>query len=154
GGDWMPLSRLVAPVLPATIVAAAEIASIAPLRFAVPRLALALAGELFVLGHIGPKAARVGGDRAAVMRELGPVLVGRTTSATVEVGWVGATTAATLLDLAGVTDPSIARLPGGHTSKKITAELLDARAADTLVLLLADGAELARPWTASAFARV
>ena len=32
GGDWMPLSRLVAPVLPAVVLVAAEIAAVADLR--------------------------------------------------------------------------------------------------------------------------
>jgi hypothetical protein len=74
--------------------------------------------------------------------------------AALDIGWLGAATDATIVDLAGLTDPVIAVLPGGHTSKAIPAALLDARKVDTIVLLLSEGASLREPWTASQFARV
>src|SRR5207248_268281 len=39
-----------------------------------------------------------------------------------------------VIDLAGITDPEIARLPGGHLSKLVSAELLQNRAPDALLL--------------------
>jgi hypothetical protein len=39
------------------------------------------------------------------------------------------------VDLAGVTDREIAYLPGGHTSKAISASLLSSRNTDTLLML-------------------
>jgi hypothetical protein len=153
GGDWMPLSRLVVPVLPAVILAAAHVASVADARMTAARVALALAGELFVMIKIGPVAARVGPDRAALVREIAVALEGARVVAALDAGWVGAATEANIVDLAGLTDPAIAALPGGHTTKRIAPALLDARGVDTLVLLLARGARLETPWTASSFDR-
>ncbi|WP_438036751.1 hypothetical protein [Sorangium sp. So ce204] len=153
GGDWMPLSRLVVPALPAVVLAAAHVASVAGARATALRLALALAGELFVMVRVGPTAARVGSDRLRVVEELRGALAGAEVVAALDVGWLGAATGATLVDLAGVTDPAIAALPGGHTTKRIPGALLDARRVDALVLLLAGGEALASPWPASRFAR-
>ncbi|WP_437820325.1 hypothetical protein [Sorangium sp. So ce1078] len=153
GGDWMPLSRLVVPALPAVVLAAAHVASAARARATALRIALALAGQLFVMIRIGPTAARVGGDRLRVVEELRGALAGAEVVAALDIGWLGAATGATLVDLAGVTDPAIAALPGGHTTKRIPGALLDARGVDALVLLLAEGQALASPWTASRFAR-
>ncbi|WP_437282540.1 hypothetical protein WME90_18770 [Sorangium sp. So ce375] len=153
GGDWMPLSRLVVPALPAVALAAAHVASVADARVTALRLALALAGQLFVMVRVGPTAARVGGDRLRVVEELRGALAGAEVVAALDIGWLGAATGATVVDLAGVTDPAIAALPGGHTTKRIPGALLDARRVDALVLLLAEGEAPASPWTASRFAR-
>jgi hypothetical protein len=153
GGDWMPLSRLVVPVLPAVVLAVARLAQVASLRATALRVSLALAGELWTLVKVGPTAARVGPDRARLVRELAPALEGARVVAALDVGWVGASTDARLVDLAGLTDPAIAVLPGGHTTKRIPRDLLDARGVDTLVFLLAPGERLPESWTAGAFAR-
>ena len=50
-------------------------------------------------------------------------------------------------------DPIVAALPGGHTSKPVPDELLAERNVDTIVMLLADGAELEADWTRSRFSR-
>lgn len=153
GGDWMPLSRLTAPVLPTVALAAAHLASIAGRAATAIRFALAIAAEVWVFARIGPKAARVSADRAALVEELRRPLRGARAIATVDVGWAGAAASGVVVDLAGVTDPAVAALPGGHTTKAIPPALLDARGVDTLLLLLDGGAELAVPWTASRFAR-
>jgi hypothetical protein len=157
GGDWMPLSRLVVAVLPTVVLAAAYVAgaSDAPLASAatVARLAIALTAAGWVMVRIGPSAARVGEGRLAVIDELAPALASARVVAALDVGWVGAATDATIVDLAGVTDPAIAALPGGHTSKHVPPVLLATREVDTLVLLLDEGAPLATPWTESRFAR-
>lgn len=153
GGDWMPLSRLVVPVLPSLALAALFVAREAALAATAARLAAAVAGQVFVLVHVGPAAARVGEDRLRVLSELGPALAGAKVVASLDIGWVGAATAATIVDLAGVTDPAIAALPGGHTTRRIPPGLLDARGVDALVLLLAPGERPAEPWTRSRFAR-
>ena len=153
GGDWMPLSRLVVPVLPTIALAALLLAQRAALPATCVRLALAVAGHTFVLVHVGPTAARVGADRLRVIDELRPAFTGARVVASLDIGWVGASTDATIVDLAGVTDPRIAALPGGHTTKQIPVGLLEARGVDTLVLLLAPEARVASPWTRSRFAR-
>lgn len=153
GGDWMPLSRLVVPALPAVVLAAAHLASVADARATAARIALALAGELFALLKVGPTAAQVGADRLHLIDELRGALAGARVVAALDIGWLGAATPATLVDLAGVTDPAIAALPGGHTTKRIPVGLLDARGVDTLVFLLPPGEPLRDPWTTSRFAR-
>ena len=71
--------------------------------------------------------------------------------ATIDVGWTGAAAPqASIVDLAGVTDPEVAALPGGHTSKNISGAFLTARSPDALVFQLAPGADAD---TAPRFAR-
>lgn len=153
GGDWMPLSRLAVPALPAVALAAAHIASVASPLVTAARLAIALAGEVFVFIKIGPTSARVMESRLAVVEELRAPLQKARVVAALDIGWLGASTSATIVDLAGVTDPAIAALPGGHTTRQIPPALLDARRVDTLVLLLEEGSTLQTPWTESRFAR-
>jgi hypothetical protein len=52
----------------------------------------------------------------------------------VDVGWLGAATDKTIVDFAGVTDPEVAYLPGGHTSKRLPVDFLERREVDALVL--------------------
>jgi hypothetical protein len=63
-----------------------------------------------------------------------PHLDGVTRVAALDVGWVSAATEADIVDLAGLTDPEIASLPGGHTSKHVDARFLLDRAPDALLL--------------------
>ena len=84
------------------------------------------------------------------MRELGPVLAPARVVAALDVGWVGAISDAHIVDLAGITDPSVASLPGGHTSKRIPPSFLRARRVDHLVMLLRPGSAANEPWPDSA----
>jgi hypothetical protein len=154
GGDWMPLSRLFVPVLPTVVLLVAELSAFAAPWSTVVRVTLAVAAELFVMVRVGPAASKVGAARAVLIEDARPHFSGAEAVASIDVGWVGCATEGTVVDLAGVTDPAIARLSGGHTSKRITPGLLDERRVDRVVLLLEQGAELAMPWTASRFARV
>ncbi len=153
GGDWMPLSRLMVPVLPSVALSALFLAERSSLWTTSIRLVAAIAGQVFVLVHIGPKAAAVGRDRFALIEQTRPVFSASSVIASLDIGWVGAASNATLVDLAGVTDPAIAALPGGHTTKQIPSNLLDNRGVDTLVLLLAPGEQAKTPWTHTRFAR-
>ncbi len=154
GGDWMPLSRLVAPVLPASALCVAQLIAVADARATAARLVLALAGQVFQIVRVGPSAIHVGDDRRALIDELRAPLAEARVVAALDIGWLGAATDATIVDLAGLTDPAIAVLPGGHTSKPIPVGLLDARKVDTLVLLLKEGEPLVEPWTDAFFARI
>ncbi len=155
GGGWMPRSRRVVPVLPTVGVGAAHVASVADPRVAAARLALALAGQVFQVVRVGPaEIAGVSAARLGVIEALRPSLEGASVVAALDVGWLGAATDATIVDLAGLTDPAIAVLPGGHTSKAIPARLLDAREVSAVVLLVKDGEPLAEPWTETFFARI
>ncbi|MGD0528714.1 MAG: hypothetical protein ABSE49_26495 [Polyangiaceae bacterium] len=134
GGDWMPYARLMVPVLPSLAWAAAVASEHAhPVATGVRSLlALALGGVLVARG--GTDGRRVGGDRAALIATARPLLACFRHVASADVGWVGAATDADLVDLGGVTDPTIAVLPGGHTSKRIDARLLLERDTDALLL--------------------
>jgi hypothetical protein len=79
--------------------------------------------------------------------------------AALDIGWVSAATEADIIDLAGLTDPTIASLPGGHTSKRIDAAMLLDRDPDVLLLYAVVGDGQTRPtdirsWRSSIFPRV
>jgi hypothetical protein len=136
GGDWMPLYRLVVPVLPGLILAGGELNQRSgPGWASALRLLAALAVALNLAWSLGPSAARVGSQRAALIDGARPVLAGAQRVGTLDVGWVGAATGATIVDFAGVTDPTVARLGGGHTSKRLPPNFLESRAVDALVVL-------------------
>lgn len=135
GGDWMSLYRLAVPVLPSFALGAAELWRVAAGWASWTRLGLALAMSLHLAVSVGPAARRVGPDRERLMELSRPALAGARSVATLDVGWVGAISDATLLDLAGVTDEAIAMLPGGHTSKRVDDATLRSRSVDALVLL-------------------
>jgi hypothetical protein len=152
GGDWMALSRLFVPALPVLVYAAASVArrggTVAPAL----RAAGAATGALFAWSAVGWDLGRVGRDRADLLRELGPALAEARTVAAVDVGWVGvAAPLAEVVDLAGVTDPTVARLPGPHTGKKIPDGFLEQRGVDTLVLNLSGDESITEPWVYSRF---
>lgn len=135
GGDWMALFRLFVPVLPGLFVAGAAIAATSSLGATAARVGLASAVSAYLLFDKGSDARRVGPAREALIARARPVLAGSRAVAALDVGWVGAAYPGTVVDLAGVTDETIAKLPGGHTSKKVTPAMLEHRGVDTLVLL-------------------
>ena len=154
GGDWMPVSRLMVPALPVLALAVAALARAAAPWAVALRFALAVAGEAWVWLSQGPKLGRVGGDRADLIAELSADLRSARVVACLDVGWVGAAAPqAAVVDLAGVTDPDVARLPGAHTQKRLPEGFLEARQVDTLLLEVPEGATLAEPWTATPLSR-
>jgi hypothetical protein len=140
GGDWMPLSRLLVPAFPALLVVAFAVAERASTAATLLRGTIALGALSFALFRVGADARGVVAVRNHLIEQAIPVLAARGGVAALDVGWVSAATHGPVVDLAGLTDPAIAALPGGHTSKRVTAALLDARGADTLVLLRRAGA--------------
>jgi hypothetical protein len=107
-----------------------------PLTDAV-RAAVAVGLGVLLLARSGSllrDARRVNADRTALVEEARPVLGPLARVATLDIGWVGAATEADIVDLAGLTDPQIAALPGGHTSKRVGAMLLLSRDPDALLL--------------------
>ena len=151
GGDWMPFHRLFVPVLPSLIYAGAELAQHEPLW----KTSLRLGASLFVSSQLfiwrGPSARGVERQRAELIAGTRPLLAGARRVATLDIGWVGASTAARVVDLAGVTDPSVAQLAGGHTSKRLPDSFLESRDVDALVLLIEDSSE--QLWPDAKFAR-
>ena len=136
GGDWMPMSRLFVPVLPSLAIVFAHLARHASAWSTMLRGGLCCAGQMFVFATVGPAAARVGEDRLRLVESLQEQVDPSDVIASVDIGWVGAAHRGKVVDLAGVTDPDIAALPGGHTSKRIPEGSLDARGVTHLLLLM------------------
>jgi hypothetical protein len=136
GGDWMALFRLFVPVLPALLLVGARLASFASPWATLARLAVAtgVSGLLFV--DKGHATRGVLAQRLALIHGARSMLAGARHVAALDVGWVGAATEADVVDLAGVTDETVARFPGGHTSKHLPPDFLARRGVDALVLLI------------------
>jgi hypothetical protein len=135
GGDWMSLYRLAVPVLPSFVLGAAELWRVAPPWTSWLRLACAGAMSVYLAAALGPTARGVGPARERLIEAARAPLDGAKVVAALDVGWVGAVSDFTVVDLAGVTDEAIAMLPGGHTSKRVDDSLLRNRNVDALVLL-------------------
>jgi len=149
--------RLIVPVVPSLAWAAVLLAEHAhPLATAARSIAAVGLGVLLVvLDRGGADWRRVGADRAALVAAARAPLSGRTRIASLDVGWVGAATEADVLDLGGVTDPEIAALPGGQTSKRVDGILLVDRGADALLLYAPRGlpAEGLGAWSEARYGR-
>jgi hypothetical protein len=156
GGDWMPYARLMVPVVPSLAYAAVLASSRAHPAAILARLSSAIAVGVALLARGATDGRRVGPERAALVDAARPVLAGAGRVAALDVGWVGAATDADLIDLAGVTDPEIAALPGGHTSKHVDAMFLLARRPDVLLLYAPGGLPGGRldAWQDAAYGRM
>ena len=134
GGDWMPYARLLVPVVPSLLVAfvvsAPHARGLASLARGVA--ALAVGGYLIAAG--GTSGRDVGADRKRLVADARPYLASAHRVASLDIGWPTAASEASIVDLAGLTDPVIAALPGGHTSKRIDAALLLERDPDVLLV--------------------
>lgn len=139
GGDWMPFWRLAMPVFPGLLLVGSSLLAATPAWRAGLRLLPVLACAALLHGAQGTATRAVRNERARLIASLPPLLAGARRVATLDVGWVGASGDHAVIDLAGVTDPEVARLPGGHTSKRLPQNFLDARRIDALVLLAEAG---------------
>jgi hypothetical protein len=135
GGDWMAFFRLFVPVLPGLFLVGARLVAAAPRWASVVRVLAASAVSGLLLFTKGSNARGVLAERLALVARAAPLLERAHCVVALDVGWVGASTSADIVDLAGVTDESIAMLHGGHTSKRIPETLLRARGVDAAVLL-------------------
>jgi hypothetical protein len=139
GGDWMPYARLAVPIVPTLAWAGAQVAAHAhPLATGVRTAAAMALGVAFVVQG-GTNGRHVGTDRERLVEAATPVLAKARRVAALDIGWVGAATSADVVDLAGLTDPEIAALPGGHTSKRVDSMFLLSRDPDHLLLYAPSG---------------
>ncbi len=137
GGDWMPGFRLMAPVIPLYALLASE--PVAARWPASKGKALALLAACALLPALDlavelPRARAAGAAREAAGTELATSLAASRRVALVDVGWLAYRSGVEVVDLGGVTDPSIGRLAGGHLDKRIDPALLQQRAPATIVL--------------------
>jgi hypothetical protein len=137
GGDWMPGYRLLVPVLPAYALLAAVGAARLCLR--APRTAAALVAFACLvpsvdlatrIGELRPNAAhreRLRPLASTLARQAGAV-------ALLDIGYLGYASGAEVVDLGGLTDPRIARMPGGHLQKRIDPAYFRQRNPSAIVL--------------------
>lgn len=147
GGDWMPLWRLWMPVVPALFLTGAGVLGRAPRRGVVLALVPVAACAALLHATQGRATRAVRAERQRLIEALPELLGDARRVASVDVGWVGAAGAHDVVDLAGVTDPEVAYLPGGHTSKRLPHDFLERRRVDALVLLAEGPADAAAPGT-------
>jgi hypothetical protein len=141
GGDWMPFARLFAPVLPSLLFAFVVAAPFCDSRWMIARAGAAFALAIAALATSPPELRRLWPQRLALAREATPLLMDAGTIATLDIGWVTLASEADVVDLAGLTDPAIAALPGGHTSKRVDGALLLGRHPDVVLLYTTSGSE-------------
>ena len=134
GGDSMPYARLFVPVLPSLLAIHVQIARFSHGPVFWPRTCASVGLAAWVFVTAGPRGRHVMSEREDLVRRATPVLAGSGAIAAVDVGWVSACSDAKIVDLAGLTDPEIAVLPGGHTSKHVSGAMLLDRDVDTIVL--------------------
>jgi hypothetical protein len=155
GGDWMPYSRLWVPVVPSLAFAAALASEESSPPFDAIRGVAALALGAALIGRGGTSGRSVGPDRDALIHAAAPWLADARDVAALDVGWVSAATEADILDLAGLTDPEIAALPGGHTSKRIQGRFFLSRDPDAWLVYAPEGLPGGLgSWRAAAYPRV
>lgn len=136
GGDWMPMSRLFAPVIPQLALVYAYLALETRSWASVLRAVGCVVAFGFVWVRVGVSSASVTADRLRLVQQLSGMVATEQVVASVDIGWVGVAHSGPVLDLAGVTDPQIAAFSGGHTSKLIPVEYLDVRGVRYLLLLV------------------
>jgi hypothetical protein len=134
GGDWMPYARLFVPIVPSLLVAFVELLPNVHVAWSVLRLAAATLFGVVMAVRAAPSGRGVGDDRLALIERARPALLGVRVVAALDIGWLSAATDARIIDLAGLTDPTIAFLPGGHTSKRVSPSMLLERSVDCVLV--------------------
>jgi hypothetical protein len=153
GGDWMALYRLMVPALPTAVLAGATLAELGSRRGLLVRTGIALT-VCGLLGFYKAWPAReLLARRLHLIEQARPALRGVERVAGLDIGWLGVATSAQVVDLAGITDPDVARLPGAHTDKKIRSDFWTRRDPEALVVLLRQGASVPQDWRDAPFAR-
>ncbi len=140
GGDWMPGVRLFVPVLP--LVAWMVGVGVSDIVRRTRSKTVLVAACCVVLGAPGAlfaidaqQAIEAGRTREREGRALAHELTRAARRvALIDVGFLAYVGGFEPVDLAGVTDPGIGRLPGGHCDKPITGAMLVERGVDGLLL--------------------
>lgn len=140
GGDWMPGFRLIVPLLPLYALAGAHGLALARERrrlvkigaYACALLAVGLPALDFAVElPLAREAGALRDERASILRAD---LARYDRVALIDIGYLAYDTDLETIDLAGLTDPAIARLPGGYLDKRIEEGFLSGRDPDAIVL--------------------
>lgn len=137
GGDWMPGYRLLVPVLPLyASLAGWGIARTFARKSWWWAIALGLACLIPAADLVTriPDIAAAGKSQRAAAGLAARLHAEARVVALVDVGYLAYESRSEVVDLGGITDPVIAKLPGGHLDKHVSAEYLARRAPDTIVL--------------------
>jgi len=134
GGDWMPYARLIVPIVPSLALVFVDVGRVAHRASTLARTVIAVVLGCLVAAKAAPAGRHVHMARKELIAKARPVLADAKVVAALDVGWVGAATNARIVDLAGLTDPAIAVLAGGHTSKAVDLAMLLDRDVDTFVI--------------------
>jgi hypothetical protein len=136
GGDWMPYARLAAPVAPSLALVFVRSVSTSNQIAAMLRAIVAFGFGARLLVVAAPAGRHVEDDRDRLIDASRQYLQNARVIASGDIGWPTAASEGHVVDLAGLTDPNIAVLGGGHTSKRIDpAMIIDAH--PDIVLLFA-----------------
>jgi arabinofuranosyltransferase len=141
GGDWMPGYRLLVPVLPlyAWLAAWGLVRTFASRpRAGALCLVLALLVPAADLVTRVPELHAAGASQRAVTTFARTLGVHARVVALVDVGYLAYASGVEVVDLGGLTDPVIARSPGGHLDKRIASAYLERRKPDALLLHAAE----------------
>jgi hypothetical protein len=137
GGDWMPGLRLFAPVVPVAAWIGAETLS----RHALGRRSIWWLAVVLCALRVSGFLVELSSARAAGMNraQRAPLLAAEARAsggpvAALDVGALGYSADVSILDLGGLTEPSIAYARGGHLDKHVSSEWLRARAPALIVL--------------------
>jgi hypothetical protein len=137
GGDWMPAARLFAPVAPLAIIVVAR--GLARLKLRRRALAFAVAAALLVVRAASlrtdlPVARRVADHAPALDALVAALPKGPAPLVALDIGWLGARVPGPIVDLAGLTEPRIARARGAHLDKHVDGAWLEQTAPRALIL--------------------
>lgn len=138
GGDWMPLFRLVVP-LSLPLLLFCEQRQEGDVWSLPSQVGWVCIGGGLLLWGLGPRfadAKRTLVTREAMVDDVGKFLPADASVAAVDIGWLGLRGRAPVIDLAGVTSPPVAKMFGGHTSKRIPRAYLEKVGAQYLVFRL------------------
>lgn len=140
GGDWMPGFRLLAPVLPVygLLVAFGVVGWLHTRTGRIVAIFAVLFACLipFVNAVVQLPEVRLAGQTRMSTGKRFAQWLSRNTQriALVDVGYLAYESKVEVIDLGGVTDPVVAKFPGGHTSKRFDIGYLQSRNPDAIVL--------------------
>lgn len=155
GGDWMPYARLMAPIAPSLLYAFVLAAPHAHRAATAARVTVAIAVGAYFMVVSAPAGRHVQRDRKALIAHARPFVDDARSIASLDIGWPSAATEGAIVDLAGLTDPEVAVLPGGHTSKRVDVAFLLARKPEyVLVFVDKRASESLDAWRDALFTRV